>query len=281
MKSRPGHPIARRAAVVGQINPLTVVNTVGRSMVFTMGMADRPGGVRILPQGATAMTDKHSRAREALLNEIAAEVRATAGDTGRAELAPAVIDALRTVPRHAFVETADHPLAYANRPLAIASGQTISQPFIVALMTDLLDLTGRERVLEVGSGSGYQAAVLSGLADRVYSVEIIPALAEHAAGRLARLGCDNVEVRCGNGRDGWPEHAPYDAVIVTAAARSVPPRLIEQLKPGGVMVIPLGGPRDVQELVRLSKDVSGHIASRVVLKVAFVPLTGDDPGGQG
>lgn len=221
------------------------------------------------------MTVKTYRARVDLVREIIAEVRETARYTGRSRLAPAVIEALRKVPRHEFVDTADRAAAYGNYPLSIGAGQTISQPYIVALMTDLLDLTPDSRVLEVGTGSGYQAAVLGELAGQVYSVEIIPELAESAAQRLA--GYQNIRVRCSNGRDGWPEHAPYDAIIVTAAAESVPDALLDQLRPGGVMVIPVGQRWQGQDLVRLTKDTAGRVDRQVVLEVSFVPLTG---GGQ-
>jgi protein-L-isoaspartate(D-aspartate) O-methyltransferase len=219
--------------------------------------------------------ERHARASlERLLKEIEAEVRETAPYTGRSELSPAVMDAMRRVARHDFVSGADRVAAYGNYPLSIGHGQTISQPYIVALMTDLLDLRPESRVLEVGTGSGYQAAILGELARQVYSVEIIPALADAARKRLTSMGYDNVTVRWGNGREGWPEQAPFDAIIVTAAAEAIPPPLLEQLKPGGRLVIPLGSHWGSQELVLVTKDAEGVIEERNVLAVAFVPLTG-------
>ncbi|MGB5541145.1 MAG: protein-L-isoaspartate(D-aspartate) O-methyltransferase, partial [Gammaproteobacteria bacterium] len=164
--------------------------------------------------------------------------------------------------------------AYDNRPLSIGYGQTISQPYIVALMTDLLDVGPDATVLEVGTGSGYQAAVLSGLVASVYTIEIVPQLGERAQGVLARLGYDNVEVRIGDGYYGWEEHAPFDAIIVTAAASHVPPPLVRQLKPGGRMIIPVGSRFMVQELLLVEKTAAGEVSTRQILPVAFVPLTG-------
>lgn len=209
-----------------------------------------------------------------LLDEIRNEVRATGYLTGRSALQQRVFDALRTVPRHVFVPDELQESAYANHPLPIGYGQTISQPYIVALMTDLIQPGPEDVILEVGTGSGYQAAILSRLVKQVYSLEIIEALAEHARQHLQRLGYDNVEVRTGNGRFGWPEHAPYDAIVVTAAAPEVPPALIEQLKPGGTLVIPVGRQHFGQGLLTISKDAQGRTEERRILPVAFVPLTG-------
>ena len=168
---------------------------------------------------------------------------------GRQSLDPRVLDAIASVPREAFVPPEEEPYAYANMPLPIGHGQTISQPFIVAVMTDLLQPGAEHIVLEVGTGSGYQAAVLGKLVKQVYSIEVVAALAEQARARLARLGCTNVEVRHGDGYDGWPEHAPFDGIIVTAAAPFVPPPLIQQLKNGGRMVIPVDEGIEGQDLL--------------------------------
>ncbi len=211
-----------------------------------------------------------------MLKEIESEVRYTSHMIGRRALSPRILDALREVPRHKFVPDSVRPYAYDNRALAIGNGQTISQPYIVAIMTELLDLDEDDRVLEVGTGSGYQAAVLSRLAKRVYSVEIIPELSEQAAARLGELGYDNVETRIGDGHQGWPEHAPYDAIIVTAAAEHIPPALLEQLKPGGRMIIPVGPPYHTQELLLVEKTRQGEIRKHHILPVAFVPLTGEE-----
>ncbi|MBU0680631.1 MAG: protein-L-isoaspartate(D-aspartate) O-methyltransferase [Proteobacteria bacterium] len=209
-----------------------------------------------------------------MLRTIEVETRMTRGATGLATLHPEVMDAMAKVPRHQFVPGYLRPHAYANGPLPIGSGQTISQPFIVALMTDLLCPAPDDVMLEVGAGSGYQAAVLSRLISKLYSVEIIPGLAREAGKRLRDLGYKNVEVRQGDGYHGWPEHAPFDGIIVTAAASHVPWPLQEQLKPGGHLVIPVGLPFHAQELVVLEKKSDGSFFSRDVLSVAFVPLTG-------
>ncbi len=194
---------------------------------------------------------------------------------GREAIDPQVLAVMRRVPRHDFVPEELRDSAYANRPLPIGYGQTISQPLIVALMSDLLLLSPDHVVLEVGTGSGYHAAVVAGLAGRIHTIEIIPPLAETAARRLARLGYDNVEVRSGDGYYGWAEAAPFDRILVTAAATHVPPPLIEQLKPGGRMVIPIGGAFALQHLVLVEKDEEGGIRTRQLLPVRFVPLTRD------
>jgi protein-L-isoaspartate(D-aspartate) O-methyltransferase len=186
--------------------------------------------------------------------------------------AAAVLAAMRRVPRDQFVPAEMRAAAFDNRPLPIGRGQTISQPFIVALMTDLLAPGAQDRVLEVGTGSGYQAAVLAGLCARVYSLERVATLAAEAQQRLAALGCDNVEVRAGNGYLGWPGQAPFDRIIVTAAAPRVPPALLDQLAPGGRLVIPLGEPWEVQHLRLFEKAADGRVNARDVLDVAFVPL---------
>ncbi len=209
-----------------------------------------------------------------MLRTIEIETRMTQGSTGLAALRPAVMDAMSTVPRHQFVPGYLRPHAYANGPLPIGNGQTISQPFIVALMTDLLCPEPGDVMLEVGAGSGYQAAVLSLLVDKLYSMEIIPGLAREAGKRLKDLGYANVEVRQGDGYHGWPEHAPYDGIIVTAAASHVPRPLQEQLKVGGRLVIPVGLPHYTQELLVLEKESDERFISSDVLSVAFVPLTG-------
>lgn len=185
-----------------------------------------------------------------------------------------VLEAMAEVPRHLFVPDASAGLAYGDFPLPIEEGQTISQPYIVALMTDLLGCGGGDRVLEIGTGSGYQAAVLSRLVDWVYSLEIIPQLASDATERLARLGYPNVSVRCGDGHLGWPEAAPFDGILVTAAAPTIPPALVAQLRSGARLVIPVGQPYAHQELLLLEKGQDGAVQVTDVLAVAFVPLTG-------
>ena len=208
------------------------------------------------------------------MKEIAAEAQTTAAYTGIAAFAPAVMKALAEVPRHDFVPEDARASAYLDLPLPIGHGQTISQPYVVALMTDLLELESGDKVLEVGAGSGYQAAVLSKLAREVHTIEIVPALARACRERLARLGFANVAVHDGDGAAGWEAEAPFDAILVTAAARRVPPALVEQLKPGGRLALPLGEPGETQELVLVAKDARGEVSARSVLPVRFVPLTG-------
>lgn len=188
-----------------------------------------------------------------------------------------VLEAMRTVPRHEFVPDGIRDQAYADRPLPIGDGQTISQPYVVAKMTELLELRPTDVVFELGTGSGYQAAIASRLARRVYTVEIFPSLAERAGALLARLGYDNVEVRAGDGTLGWPEAAPFDALIVTAAIPAIPKRLVEQLRPGGRAVMPIGEPEAVQTLVHLVKTASGAIERRDVFEVRFVPVLRPTP----
>ena len=187
-------------------------------------------------------------------------------------MSPAVRAALGKVERHRLVPSQEVSLAYGNFPLSIGAGQTISQPYIVALSTDLIEPHAGQVVLEVGTGSGYQAAILAEIVARVYSIEVVPELGRSAAERLAGLGYSNVEVRVGDGYAGWPEKAPFDAIVVTAAAPQVPPALVEQLKPGGKMVIPLGERWGAQELALVSKRADGRVERRNVLPVRFVPL---------
>jgi protein-L-isoaspartate(D-aspartate) O-methyltransferase len=193
---------------------------------------------------------------------------------GREVRDSATLRAMLSVPRHQFVPANLRDHAYADFPLPIGRGQTISQPYIVAFMTEQLGLTPRSRVLEVGTGSGYQAAVLAEIAAEVYTIEIVAPLAEEAAARLQRLGYGRVHVRTGDGYNGWAEAAPFDAIIVTAAAGFVPPPLVEQLRPGGRMVIPVGEVGAVQQLMLVEKAADGRTATRTLIPVRFVPLTG-------
>jgi len=208
-----------------------------------------------------------------MLRDIADEVAWTRQEIGKEALDARVMAALAKAPRELFVPAMERRFAFANGPLPIGHGQTISQPYIVALMTDLLEPRPDSVILEIGAGSGYQTAVLAELVHQVYSVEIIAALAAEAQARLRRLGYDNVFIRHGDGWQGWPEHAPYDGIIVTAAAPQLPPALLEQLKPGGRLVIPLGAPGDIQQLKVVSKRADGSVSQRDVLRVAFVPMT--------
>ncbi len=216
-----------------------------------------------------------TRERDRMLREIEAEARYTREMIGCERFSSRVMGAMGRVPRHEFVGPGVLAHAYDNGPLPIGWGQTISQPYIVALMTELAGVSKGCKVLEVGTGSGYQTAVLAELGARVYTIEIVAALAREAAERLVRLGYDGVHTRLGDGYRGWPEEAPFAAVIVTAAAADeVPPPLIEQLSPGGRLVIPVGGPYSAQDLLLVEKRADGSVSERSLLPVAFVPLTG-------
>jgi protein-L-isoaspartate(D-aspartate) O-methyltransferase len=227
----------------------------------------------LLPVLLAAAAPAQDRAAERELMVLTvANMAETAGLRSR-RIDPAVLRAMREVPRHLFVPEAARRFAYENRPLPIGHEQTISQPYIVALMTDLLKVRPGDTVLEVGTGSGYQAAILARLVRRVHTVEIVEPLAAQAKARLARLGYANVEVRSGDGYAGWPEWAPFDRIIVTAGADHVPQPLLDQLRPGGRMVIPLGGKPDRLELTIVDKDSEGRVRMRALLPVRFVPLT--------
>ncbi|HEX8191568.1 MAG TPA: protein-L-isoaspartate(D-aspartate) O-methyltransferase [Allosphingosinicella sp.] len=221
-----------------------------------------------LPAAAAEPERAEERARMAMQVK---NLVATSGARAGTRLDRAVVDALRRVPRHLFVPDGVRAEAYQDRPLPIGHEATISAPTIVALMTQLLDVSPEQRVLEIGTGSGYQAAILSGLVREVYSIDIVEPLAASAAARLAELGYANVTVRAGDGYAGWPEHAPFDRIIVTAAAPHVPQPLIDQLRPGGRMVIPVGAGED-EQLMLVTKDASGRVSRRAILPVRFVPL---------
>jgi protein-L-isoaspartate(D-aspartate) O-methyltransferase len=231
------------------------------------------GAAALLSAACGCAQPDYEQQRAAMVAEIESDVRRTRGATGRDGLAGAVLDALRAVPRHEFVPASVRGGAYLNTALPIGEGQTISQPFIVALMTDLASVDDGSRVLEIGTGSGYQAAVLAEIAREVYTIEIIETLGRRAGATLERLGYDNVRVRIGDGYRGWPDAAPFDAIVVTAAPDEVPAPLIEQLAVGGRLVIPVGTENDVQSLRVLTKDAAGNVAQSDVLPVRFVPLT--------
>jgi protein-L-isoaspartate(D-aspartate) O-methyltransferase len=237
----------------------------------SLGSLLRFAGLSFLapPIAAFAASEaEHAARRDALVAEITSSQYGAPSDFEKR-----VVEAMRDVPRHLFVPEALRDRAYENRPLPIGHEQTISQPYIVALMTDLLKVRKGDRVLEVGTGSGYQAAVLARIAGKVYTIEIVRTLAEESRERLARLGYANVEVRAGDGYGGWPEAAPFDAIMVTAGAPHVPPALIAQLKPGGRMVIPVGPASAVQSLTLVEKSADGSVRRRDVIPVRFVPLT--------
>ncbi len=222
----------------------------------------------------TATAQDFAPERRRMVEDIAALVRETRTDTGKPAFDERVMSVMARVPRHEFVPADQVASAYRNRPLPIGHGQTISQPYIVALMTDLARAEPDHKVLEIGTGSGYQAAVMAQLAKAVYTIEIVEPLGLAAAQRLKTLGYTNVQVRLGDGYHGWEEHAPYDAILVTAAASHIPPPLLRQLKPGGRMVIPVGAAFMVQQLMLVEKNLDGTVSTRQILPVAFVPLTG-------
>ena len=264
------------------------------------GILEMPGMPRFMPMnaprrrflaliagfglwGGQVMTaeaqDAYAIQRKQMVDEIVRITHSTRRETGRATLSDRVLAAVTKVPRHRFVPASQEYGAYQDRPLAIGSGQTISQPFIVALMTDLMDTTAGDRVLEVGTGSGYQAAILSELVAEVYTIEIIEPLGREAATRFAKMGYRNIRAKIGDGYQGWSEHAPFDSIMVTAAARDVPQPLVEQLKPGGRLVIPVGSQLGGQTLYVIQKQADGGTTKRAVLAVRFVPLT-DKSGRQ-
>jgi protein-L-isoaspartate(D-aspartate) O-methyltransferase len=215
--------------------------------------------------------------RQHMLAEISAGAFQVRDLLGKAALDERVLAAMRKVPRHEFVPIELQPYAYANLPLPIGFDKTISQPFIVALMTDLLEISADDCVLEIGTGLGYQAAILAQLARKVYTIEIIEELARQAKQRLQQHGCSNIELRIANGYHGWSEHAPFDKVIVTAAPDLIPPPLLHQLKPGGKMVIPAGLP-DAQHLILVEKTANGRVTMRESLQVRFSQLEGTEGG---
>ena len=219
-------------------------------------------------------SDSKQQARMEMVRVIEQDVRETSLELNKDELDPRVMKAILRVPRHEFVPAAEKHNAYENRPLPIGHGQTISQPYIVAIMTDMLNLEPDSKVLELGTGSGYQAAILGELSSNVYTIEIVEPLGIEAKKRLQRLGYDNVMTKVGDGYYGWEEHGPFDAIIVTAAASHIPPPLIKQLKPGGRMVIPVGSRFMMQQLLVVDKREDNKIISKQVMPVVFVPVTG-------
>ena len=227
-------------------------------------------------QTACAQSDFRDE-RESMVEQVIELAELTGGETGRPQFSDRVIDALRSVPRHEFVPEAFRgAAAYRNSPLPIGNGQTISQPYIVALMTDLAEAGSDSVVLEIGTGSGYQAAVLAEFVDHVYTIEIIEPLGRRAAGTLEHLGYENVSVRIGDGYQGWPEFAPFDAILVTAAPEEIPEPLIRQLKPGGRLVVPVGPEHEIQSLRVLEKTAFGETLVTDVLPVRFVPFLDED-----
>lgn len=229
---------------------------------------------QVVAADVTDDTSRYATERQQMVEEIRHDVDRTSSRIDRTAFDDRVMQAMASVPRHEFVPPANRSKAYENRPLAIGYGQTISQPYIVALMTDLLNPEPSHRVLEIGTGSGYQAAVLAQITGHVYSIEIIEQLAATSREVFDRLGYDNITTRVADGYNGWPEHAPFDSIIVTAAISHIPPPLVRQLKKGGRMVIPVGTRFQTQYLTLVHKDESGEITTRQLLPVYFVPFTG-------
>jgi protein-L-isoaspartate(D-aspartate) O-methyltransferase len=229
----------------------------------------------VLMSSSLLMADDYTLPRKQMLAEIEEGLRATSRYIDKKSFDMKVMQAMDTVPRHEFVPESMRVKAYDDRPLPIGHGQTISQPYIVALMTDLLQTQPEHRVLEIGTGSGYQAAVLSQLVKQVYSIEIIEPLGLSTAQLLDRLAYKNIETRIADGYDGWPQQAPFDGIIVTAAISHIPPPLVRQLKKGGRMIIPVGSRFQTQYLTLVEKDKQGAITTRQILPVTFVPFTGE------
>ena len=227
----------------------------------------------LLP-GGLVVADEYTQQRQQMVTVIEDDVHIAEKYINKESFNEIVMQAMNTVPRHEFVPENMRSMAYENRPLPIGFGQTISQPYIVALMTDLLQPQPDHHVLEIGTGSGYQAAVLSQLVSQVYSIEIIEELGKSSTQLLTRLAYDNIKTRIADGYNGWPQHAPFDSIIVTAAISHIPPPLVQQLKKGGRMVIPVGTRFQTQYLTLVEKDMQGKITTRQLLPVIFVPFTG-------
>jgi protein-L-isoaspartate(D-aspartate) O-methyltransferase len=247
------------------VHGLSLVAALALAIALAVHAAPAQEGAATDSGAATAGGDDRGGERARMVDKQIA---------GRGVEDPRVLQAFRDVPRHLFVPKAHQRLAYADQPLPIGEGQTISQPYIVAYMTELLELEPGDRILEIGTGSGYQAAIASRLADSVFTIEIIPELSESAAARLRALGYASVVPRQGDGYFGWADHAPFDAIVVTAAAGQIPPPLLQQLEPGGRMVIPVGGAFQVQHLVLVEKAEDGRVTTRNLMPVRFVPLVG-------
>jgi protein-L-isoaspartate(D-aspartate) O-methyltransferase len=252
--------------------PAIPVAALTALLVFTAPVPAQDDRASTAP--ATA-AHEYAEAHAALIRVIEANVERTRDYLGKAALDPRVMEAMARVPRHEFVPDPLRGMAYENRPLPIGSGQTISQPYIVAIMTDLLDLPAGCTALDIGTGSGYQAAILAEICDAVYTIEIVESLGTEAGARFARLGYSNIQTRIGDGFYGWPEAGPFDAIIVAAVTNKLPMPLVEQIKPGGRMILPVGSRLTGQDLILVEKDADGEISTRSILPVIFVPLTGD------
>ena len=249
-----------------RVYPIVVLGVIGSCLACDSGGTATPTtGATTAPADAQA-DERFERERTAMVTQQLADRDITD---------PRVLDAMRRVPRHRFVPPRWQDAAYDDSPLPIGEGQTISQPYIVALMTQLADVDQGDRVLDIGTGSGYQAAVLAEMGMKVWSIEIVPTLAKEAAQRLETLGYENVEVRAGDGYRGWPEHAPFEAILLAAAAPEVPKPLLEQLAVGGRLVLPVGEDGGAQDLLVITRKPDGSFERRTVAPVAFVPMTGE------
>jgi len=250
------------------------------AIALALGVLPGATGPVAATSGPAAAADERTAERERLVAQLRRELDSRLGDRIAERYRRRTLKAIAAVPRHGMVPARERGRAYANRPLPIGHGQTISQPSIVAFMTALLEPDPGDRVLEIGTGSGYQAAVLAEIVESVYSIEIIEALGEQAAPRLERLGYTGVRTRIGDGYYGWEEAAPFDAIIVTAAASHIPPPLVRQLAPGGRMVVPVGGGYSTQFLTLVTRQADGEVRSEQLLPVRFVPLTGGPRQGR-
>lgn len=251
---------------------LSASRMIGRRIIA--GALSMSASLALLEMPVAAADLDYATERAAMVRTIAMYDNEVRSATGHQGIAPRVLEVMGLVPRHEFVPEDVRNRAYADQPLPIGYGQTISQPLIVAIMTDLLHVEPSHVVLEIGTGSGYHAAVLAHLARQVYTIEIIPGLANRAVQQLQRLNYANVATRIGDGYYGWPEAAPFDGILVTAAASQIPPPLVQQLKAGGRMVIPIGAPFALQHLVLVEVDSERRVTTRQLLPVAFVPLAG-------
>jgi protein-L-isoaspartate(D-aspartate) O-methyltransferase len=245
-----------------------------KKMTHPVGWPILIGLALLLFSSQAIAEDNFQQQRQALVNLIKDDVVRTRDFLGQEMLDERVLDTIGKVPRHEFVPESERSYAYENRPLPIGYGQTISQPYIVAIMTELLKPKKTDRVLEVGTGSGYQAAILAELVNSVYTIEIIEELSRWATGNLKRTGYANVHTRTGDGYYGWETAAPFDGIVVTAVASHIPPPLIKQLKPGGRMIIPVSAQFMTQYLVLVTKALDGKISTQQIIPVRFVPLTG-------
>jgi protein-L-isoaspartate(D-aspartate) O-methyltransferase len=249
------------------------MKAMSRTIRIAAGLAVSAVAILLFGYSVVADTPGHA-GKQALWSNVAFQIGRLRAELGFDQLTPRVREALLAVPREQFMPEDKRHLAHENRPIPIGFGQTISQPLIVAVMTELLAIEAGDKVFELGTGSAYQAAVLDELGAEVYSVEIVPELATRARQTLDRLGHEDVNTRTGDGYFGWPEVAPFDAIIVTAASDHIPPPLLQQLKPGGRMLIPVGSRYATQKLVLVTRDADGVARTREILPVTFVPLTG-------